>query len=136
MDLTAVHAKIDAIANDLAATKEALAKAVDLISKIPAGAVGKNGADGKPGVIGERGPQGVAGLDGKAGPVGPAGERGPQGVAGPAGSAADLGPLLKRIAELESRTFTAELYDADGKLIQTVPFSSLEPLRLKLVPLK
>ena len=115
-DLSAIDKRIDALKADLDAAKESLTKIVDLLEKLP---VAK---EGKPGPAGPKGDPGIAGL---AGPVGPAGKD---------TDPARLANIDAAIRLLQNQTFTAELHDANGVVIQTVPFSATVPLRIKLVP--
>lgn len=110
-----------------------------------------------PGAQGPQGPVGPAGKDGKdadiaslqkflaaeiakiktiPGPQGPQGEPGPAGAPGKDADAALIASLQAQIDALRSQRFTAELYDQSGVLVQSVPFGTSEPLRLKLIPLK
>lgn len=83
-----------------------------------------------------------AGKDGQPGPAGPPGPAGKDGLPGPAGKdgiSVDptmLAGLQTQINLLRSQGFICELYDGAGTLLQTVPFSAAEPLRLKFFQTK
>ena len=107
-----------------------------MIAAIPAGKDGKPGKDGSDGLPGPAGKDGVPGPAGKSGPPGPEGKTGADGKDGTGVDPALLKNLQDQINLLRSQGFVCELYDANGVLLQTVPFSSTQPLRIKLKEIK
>ncbi|MDR7385198.1 hypothetical protein [Promicromonospora iranensis] len=69
-----------------------LCKEADEVVEEGAPQVGPAGAQGPPGVPGERGPAGVRGPQGRTGPPGETGPRGPDGEPGPRGPEGIAGP--------------------------------------------
>ena len=127
----------------LAQLKDAQAKYNDLLANPPSS--GRDGKDGAPGRDGKDADMAslqkfiaaeIAKIKVIPGPAGLDGKPGPQGPAGKDADPALIANLQAQIDALRSQRFTAELYDASGSLVQSVPFGADTPLKLKLVPLK